>query len=252
MKKRLTISLSLVICLLAVGAAGAAMVRYGPFVLRADGGFKPRVLPRRAFAPIDFHGHAEIEMTDSQPPPALQSAWILFDRDGRIATAGLPACPPERIEGTKPEEARRLCGGAIVGTGHVAAAVTLPGQPTVEVRSPLTLFNGPRENGHATLIAHARATFPSPETYVVTVAIERHGPQHRYLATFDVPPIAGGYGALTHVDLKIGKRYRYRGAERSYLSARCSDGIFETWGRFAFANGMIVSGTVFKPCRTSG
>jgi hypothetical protein len=128
----------------------------------------------------------------------------------------------------------------------------LPGQATVEVRSPLTLFNGPRQDGHPTVLAHARTTFPSPQTYVVVVAIERRGAAGPYRATFEVPPIAAGYGALTHVDLEVGRRYRHGGGARSYVSARCSDSVLETRGSFAFADGTIISGTVFKPCRALG
>ncbi len=250
MKRRLAICLFATVGLSLVGGANAAMVRVGTLVLRADGGFKPQALPRRAYAPISFQGHAEIGTTDGQPPPALQSVKLDFDRDGRLATAGLAVCPPERIEAAGPAEARRLCGGAIVGSGHVAAAVTLPGQATVEVRSPLTLFNGPRQDGHPTVLAHAQTTLPSPETYVVVVPIERRGGHYR--ATFDVPPIAAGYGALTHVDMRIGRRYRSHGAERSYVSARCSDFVLETHGRFTFADGTIIAGTAFRPCLMRG
>lgn len=254
MKRYLALAMALCAALAAllVSGAGAAMVRYGTLVVRADGGFEPQALPRRAYAPIDFQGHAEIGTTNGKPPPALRSAVLVFDRDGRLTTAGLPACPPERIEGTTPAEARGLCRAAIVGTGHAAAAVTLPGRPTVEVRSPLTLFNGPRENGHPTVIAHARTTYPSPQTYVVTVAIERRGAAGPYRVTFEVPPIVEGYGALTRVDLRVGRRYRAGGALHSYVSARCSDSVLETRGRFAFADGTVISGTVFKPCRPLG
>ncbi len=242
--------------LLAVGAAiillaaaNAAMVRVGTLVLRTDGGFQPLALAQRTYTPISFWGHAEISTTNSAPPPALQHAVIDFDRDGRLTTSGLAVCQPTQIEGTTPSQARQSCRSAIVGTGHVTATITLPGSSPVDVRSPLTLFNGPRQNGNPTVLAHARTTFPAAETYVVSVPIEtRHG-AYSYRVTFNVPEIANGYGALTHVDLKIGRRYRSGGAIRSYTSARCSDGVLETRGRFSFADGVIISGTVFKPCQ---
>ncbi|HEX8958851.1 MAG TPA: hypothetical protein VF770_03410 [Solirubrobacterales bacterium] len=237
-----------VVGLLAAGDATAALVRTGTLVVRADGGFTPRLLPRRAYAPISFQGHVDIESTGSAPPPALQSARIDFDRDGRLTTAGLPVCLPTSIQGTSPAEARQRCRAAIVGSGHVRALVTLPGRGPVEVSSPLTLFNGPRQGGDPTIVAHAQTTYPSPETYVVVVPIERRHGAYSYRATFEVPTIAGGYGTLTHVDLKIGRRYRAGGVERSYVSARCSDNVLETRGRFGFADGTIVAGTVFKAC----
>lgn len=250
MRKRLAICLSATAALLLVGGADAAMLKYGTLVLRADGGFQPHVLPRRAYAPISFQGFADIRTTDSSPPPALQHVRLSFDRDGRLTTAGLAVCAPAKIEGTAPAEARRRCEAAIVGRGHVSATITLPGQASVENDSALTIFNGLRQGGNPTVIAHASTTFPSFETYVVVVPIERRSGPYSYRLDFEVPAIAGGYGALTHIDLKIGKRYRFRGAERSYVSARCSDGILETHGRFTFVNGMVFAGPVEKPCRT--
>jgi hypothetical protein len=233
---------------LLAGSAGAATVRVGTLVLHADGGFQPQVLPKRAFAPIHFQGHGDIQTTDGSMPPALQHVKVEFDRDGRVTTAGLSVCQPSQIEGATPKQARNRCGDAIVGSGHVAAAVPLPILGRIEVRSPLTLFNGPRQNGSPTVVGHAQAPFPVSETYVVVVPIERRGGTYGYRASFDVPPIAGGLGALTHIDAKIGRRYRAGGSERSYVSARCSDYILQTQGYFSFADGNVIYGSVFKAC----
>jgi hypothetical protein len=43
--------------------------------------------------------------------------------------------------------------------------------------------------------------------------------------------------------------YRADGRKRSYVSARCSDYILQTKGFFSFADGTVVYGSVFKPCR---
>jgi hypothetical protein len=230
-------------------SAEGASVRIGTLVLRANGGFTPQLLPKRSYAPIDFEGHAEVEMTNGSMPPALQHVKLEFDRDGKLTTAGLPTCEPSRIEGASPEQARQRCKGAIVGTGHLGATIAVPGGGRVDAHSPLTLFNGPRQAGNPTVLVHAQTTFPALETYVVVVPIERRGGAYSYRADFGVPSIAGGAGALTHIDAKIGRRYRSGGAERSYASARCSDYILQTRGFFSFADGTIVSGTVFKSCR---
>lgn len=232
------------------GTAGAATVRVGTLVLHADGGFEPQVLPKRTYAPIHFQGHGDIETTDGSVPPALQHVKLDFDRDGHLTTTGLSVCPPDRIEGATPQQARQRCRGAIVGTGHIAAAVPLLGLGRISLSSPLTLFNGPRQDGNPTVVMHAQAPFPISETYVVVVPIERRHGIFGYRASFDVPPIAGGVGAITHLDAKIGRRYRVGGAERSYVSARCSDFILQTQGYFSFADGTVVYGSVFKVCRT--
>ena len=64
-----------------------------------------------------------------------------------------------------------------------------------------------------------------------------------------MPPIAAGFGALTHIEVEIGRRYSAGGKRRSYVSASCSDSILRTRGRFTFADGMVVDGAVEKFCR---
>jgi hypothetical protein len=250
-RTRLAIALAALgaIVALAAGPAGAATVRVGTLVLHADGGFEPHALPRHRYAPIDFQGHAEIGTTNGSPPPALQRIQLEFDHDGRVSTAGLPVCAPSRIEAATPKQARSRCRGAIVGTGHLGATIALPGLGAVDIRAPLTLFNGPRQGGDPTVLIHTRATYPAVETFVVPVRIERRRGRYGYRTDFEVPRLAGGYGALTHVDVEVGRRFRSHGRERSYVSARCSDYILQTRGLFSFADGTIVSGSVFRSCR---
>lgn len=231
------------------GIAGGATVRVGTLVLHADGSFEPRLLPKRSFAPIRFQGYGEVETTDGSLPPAVRHVKLEFDRDGRLTTTGLPVCAPSRLETASPKQARQRCRGAIVGTGSISAAVPLAGVGRIDVSSALTLFNGPRQDGNQTVILHAQAPSPVSETYVVVIPIERRGGIYRYRSEFDVPPIAGGAGSLTHIEGKIGRRYRAGGAERSYVSARCSDYILQTQGYFSFSDGNVIYGSIFKACR---
>lgn len=252
-KRLLAISALLAVAVtLLAGPAGAATVRVGTLVLHADGGFEPQLLPKRTFAPIHFQGYGEIKTTDGSLPPALQHVKLEFDHDGRVTTAGLSVCHPAEVEAASPQEARRRCGAAIVGRGHIGAAVELLGLARIDLRSPLTLFNGPRRNGNPTVILHAQAPFPVSETYVVVVEIERRHGAFGYRTEFDIPPIAGGLGSLTDIDAKIGRLYRSHGAQRSFVSARCSDSILQTRGYFSFADGNVISGSAFKVCRAKG
>jgi hypothetical protein len=232
-----------------VAGASGALVKVDDIVLRADGGFQPQALPKQRFAPIDFQGHLDLSSRTGGKPAALRQALIDFDRDGRLSVAGLPTCAPESIDDATTAEARRICRGAIVGTGHIEALIALP-EGTVPASSLLTIFNGPRLNGVPTAVLHARTTVPGTQTYAITVPIEQRRGEYRYRARVDVPPIAGGFGAITHLDVKIGRRYRAGGQQRSYASARCSDHILRTHGRFTFESGTIVDGLVEKYCRS--
>jgi hypothetical protein len=233
--------------LVAVNANGAT-VRYERILVHADGGFTPQTLPRRAYAPISFKGHIDIQSTDSGPVVPLEEVRLDFYKDGRLSTKGLPVCPPARIEHTTTARARRLCKGALVGSGHAEAAVEVEGGASIVIATPISIFNGPRLNGRPTVVGHGRTNFPKPETYVLQIPIvKEHGP-YSYSATIHVPKLAQGLAAVTHVDASIGRRYLAGGAKRSYTSARCSDGILETHGRLLFAGDTPIEGSVFRAC----
>lgn len=216
--------------------------------LEADGGFRPRTLPKHQFAPIYFQGRVEIASRNGTAPEPVRQIVVDFDRDGRLTAGGLPVCRPEEIANATPVEARRICGDAEVGSGHVGAIVSLASGP-IPASSPLTLFNGPRLNGSPTVVLHAQTTVPGTQTYAIVVPINRRKGEFRYRATLNVPPIAAGFGAITHVDVKIGRRFVADGKRRSYVAAHCSDGILRTHGSFTFEDGDVINGSVEKGCR---
>jgi hypothetical protein len=246
--RRLLASGTLIACVLFAGGASAESLEFGNLALKADGGFTPRTLPRRAYSPIKFKGYINTKSADGSVPPALQQAVIGFDRDGRLSTRGLAICDPSLLEEATPQEARERCPRAIVGTGHVGALIAMQSGPPLRASSLLTIFNGPRQEGHPTAILHARTTVPAVQNFVITVPIERRPGGYRYRATIDIPPIAAGRGSLTHLDVDIGRRYRFQGGKRSYISARCRHNVLSTYGHFAFAEGILLTGSVEKTC----
>jgi hypothetical protein len=240
--------LALVVAAIAAASASGdeALLEVDDVVLRADAGFQPQTLPKRRFAPIDFEGHLEISGRRGGNPQLLQ-ALIDFDRDGRLSVAGLPTCTPESIAQQGTAEARQTCRGAIVGTGHIGAGVASTLGSLTE-RAPLTIFNGPPLVTGPSVVLHARTYLPAPETYAILVPIERRHGGFRYRARLELPPLAQGLGVLTHIDVKIGRRYRYQGRKRSYVSARCSDNVLQTHGHFLFADGTVIDGAIEKYC----
>jgi hypothetical protein len=250
MRRRLKQGLALgctAVLLLAAGAASAARVEVNGLVLHADGTFEPRQLPRHQFVPIEFQGYVDVAARGGGQPAALQQVVVDFDRDGRIGAVGLPVCPPEQIANASPAQARQICGGAIVGSGSIEALIALAGG-AVPASSPLTIFNGPPEEGHPTVVVHAQTTVPATQTFAILVPVERRRGGFRYRATLNLPPIAAGLGAITHIEVKVGRRFSAGGRRRSYVSARCSDGILHTHGRFTFADGTVIDGSVERAC----
>jgi hypothetical protein len=240
-------------CCLSASSVGAdgATVTYRNLVLHADGGFQPRHLPRSAFAPISFRGEVDFSTRSGIGRPlALTEAVIDFDRDGRVDVAGLPTCAAADVAALSTTEARAACGAAQVGQGLVEAAVEpSPGAAPVTVQAPLTIFNGPAEAGNPTAVLHANLGAPAGQTLTITAPIERIRGEFRYRVTLHVPPIAGGLGSLTLLRVDIGRRFQAGGQTHSYVSAHCRDSILKTRGRFTFADGTIVDGSVEKFCR---
>jgi hypothetical protein len=242
MKRALPFFLAILACaVLAEGALGAAMVETREIRLRLNADFQPLNLPKKSFAPVEFEGYLDIARPGGGAPPALTQVILDFDRDGRLDVAGLPTCAPEQVAEVSTEEARAICKSAIVGTGKLEALISLPGGP-VPTRSALTLFNGPRQEGHPTVVVHARISVPATQTYAFVVPIEKRPGEFRYRATVNLPELAGGLGAITHIDVKIGRRYTANGVKRSYVAARCSDHILRSHGIFTFANGLVIEG----------
>jgi hypothetical protein len=247
LNKATALCCALAVLFAAATVADGALVRVNGIVLHADGGFQPRTLPRHKFAAIEFQGFFEINAQGGGRPVALEEAVIDFDRDGRINSAGLPTCPRDRVASLGVTEARAACRGAIVGTGRVEAVVDVASGP-VPIGSALTIFNGPAQEGDSTVILHARTPSPGAETFAILVPLERRPGAFRYRAALVFPELADGLGSITRVEAQVGRRFSVGGQRRSYVSARCSDGILHTHGRFTFADGTIVDGSVEKAC----
>lgn len=241
-------------CLAAVqplGGARAATVTYRDLVLHAVGGFQPQRLPRKAFAPISFEGEVDFSTrSGSGRPVALTEAVIDFDRDGRLDVTGLPTCAASQVAALGTAEARAVCGSAMVGEGLIEALVeATPGAAPTAVKAPLTIFNGPAEAGNPTAVLHANLGPPAGQTFAITAPIERIPGPYRYQVAVHVPPIAGGLGSLTRLRVEVGRRFRSGGQARSYVSAHCADSVLKTRGRFTFADGTVIDGSVEKFCR---
>lgn len=246
LKAGLAASLIGAVSIAAGAGADPALVEVENMVLRADGGFQPRILPQRRFAPTEFRAWASVRTKDGTVPPPLRQVVVDFDRDGRLDVAGLPSCNPGQIAEAGPRRARRVCAAARVGTGRIRANVGL-GELSLPASVPLSLFNGPRQNGNPTVLVHARVPAPFARSFAIVAPVERHRGAFRYRVVLDLPADAG-LGAITYIGVDVGRRFSAGGKQRSYTSARCGSGVLRTHGRFSFADGTVIDGAVEKAC----
>ena len=239
-----------ILCLVGIGTASAERIEFANIVMHINGGFAPKALPPDHMVPITAWGSAKIGTKDGTVPPVLQHMRIEFDRNGDVETRGLPHCTYRKLNDTITSDARRFCGRAIIGKGKGHAIVTLPDSRPIKAGAPLTIFNGPKEGGDPTVLAHAYMTRPAPTTYVVPIRILRIN-KGRYGRQINVkiPEIAGGWGTPLDGRVKVGRTWRFKGKKFSYVKARCRGGRLQARGFFDFKDGSKLRGTVFNRCR---
>jgi hypothetical protein len=237
---------------LAVGACASAYAltaEIGPTFVSATATVQPRELPKQGGDPITLRSVTRVGTKDGSTPPTLRSIQFLIDKHGRVNSKAFPVCPPAKLEGTTPAQARQRCAGALVGKGMGKALVTLPGQATVRITSPLSFFNAPAAGGRPTLIAHAYETVPAPKTMLVPIVIERiSSGRYGFRTQVEMPEIAGGYGIPILADATVGATRKRNGKEIGYIEARCAGGRLQVEGSLRFANGDFFPATLTSPC----
>lgn len=230
-------------------SAYAITAEVGPIWVSATATLKPRELPAHGNRPVFLSSVTRVGTHDGSTPPTLQTLIFELDRNGTIDTKGLPVCAPSKLEGATVAQARKLCAGALVGKGTGKAVVTMPGRAPFQITSPLSLFNGPPSGGKPTLLAHGYETVPAPQALVVPITIERvaHG-RYGFKAVVQMPEIAGGFGAATLAEAKIGAVRKRGGREVGYISAHCAGGRLQVAGKAIFTNGDFFPVTLTSPC----
>jgi hypothetical protein len=242
-------ALGALIALVVGSSAQAIKLRAGDIIIYADGGFTPTKLPKNENAPITLRGGGRITTVSGALPPILETIDIEYDRHGSIETVGLPTCRAGQLEATTVEQARKSCGGAIVGKGKGSAIVKFEEQAPIPASSPITIFNGPKKGGNYTVLAHAYLKQPIVTTFIVPVVIEKiNKGLYGYRTQATIPKIANGAGIPIKGELTIGKRWTHKGVKRSYIKARCQTGRLQARGQFTFKDGTFLSGTFLRPC----
>jgi hypothetical protein len=219
------------------------------------GGFTPRSLPRDRDVPVTVSLKTAIKTADGTRPPQLRRISFAVNRYGQISTKGLPTCRPELLESTDVSAALARCRPALVGRGHFIANVEFPNRAPFPVHGRMLAFNG-RAHGKQAVLLHIHGSNPVEVTVVLTFTITHpsRGKFGTVLST-KIPRLASDLGYVTNVSLVFNRKYRYRGKQYSFLSARCAapsgfpGAIFSfTRGTFTFAGGRQIVTTLTRDC----
>ena len=182
------------------------------------------------------------------PSPAIH-ATIDFDKNAALYTKGLPTCNPAKVINQSTEVAERACGSAKIGSGH-ATALLQAGQ-VYEVPQTVTAFNGTPKNGKPTVVLHTYGTVPLQASIVLVGTVskfnkEGYGPR----LDLEIPLIAGGTGALKEFQVTIKKKWRYKGVQRSFISAKCSSSKkLKARGKFTYRDGESLTALSTQTCK---
>lgn len=237
----------------AVASGSREVVRTGNLYLADNGGISPSKLPKRGSAPITARLIGEIGTSDGSHPPALRSVSLEVDKTIGIDAVGLPTCRTQQIEARSSAEAKKACADAIVGSGKAEVEVAFPEQTPFSATGPVIVFNGGVKGKTTTVLLHAYVDVPAPTAIVARATITRiHRGRFGLQIVAQIPKIAGGAGSVTKFELKIGRKFTYKGQKQSYLVASCPTGSWVTKGNVVFDDGTDLGLTHVFPCIPQG
>jgi hypothetical protein len=246
---------------IALALAGVAMaekpttVRAGNLILTLNGGFAPKALPKKTFAPISLNVSGKIAEADGSQPPALTEVVVDTDKNGMVNVLGAPTCKQSQLEAQTSAEAEKVCKPALLGTGTTDVNLLFPESKPVALHSKLLAFNGGTKGGVTTIYIHAYLTAPVTAALVTTVKItkEHKGP-YGLKSVATIPKIAGYAGSVTDFSLTFQKKmFSYKGKKHGYLLARCANGKFVAQAEATFHDGTKIGpAKIVRACTPKG
>jgi hypothetical protein len=259
--KRKLIYITAVAASLASVTAGVAAGDHGTFqehcvdvlCVGDNGGISPTKLPRHGGAPVTARIEGEVKTRDGSHPAALQDLEADIDHTIKVDAVGLPTCKESQLEASSSATAKKVCGEAIVGSGTAEVEVAFPEQKPFRSTGPLLLFNGGVHATTTTVFLHAYVDVPAPTAVIVRATVTRiRKGRYGLRLKAHIPVVAGGAGSATAFDIKIGRRYTYKGRKKSFLTATCPTGSWATKGNLLFSDQTRLGFTHVFTCTPEG
>jgi hypothetical protein len=254
--RRLTLvaaALSVAFALAAV--AQAEVEQEGTVSVSFEGGISPKALPRTEMAPVTVRIDSGFKSTEgTDPPPQLRTISIGINRTGKIFDKGLPTCRVRKIQPATIRAAKKLCGGAIVGSGHVETRIHLANQAPFTFNGPMLVFHAERSGGDRRLLAQVYGRKP-PSAFILNFRIVKTAGEFGTVIKTSLPKSARKWAYVTHFDMKLQRTYTYGGKRRSYVTAKCAapegfpGAVYNfAQGNFGFAGGQHVAISLVRDC----
>ena len=248
---------------LALGVAGvgtaiageSVVAKQGDVIVAFGGDIAPRALPRSGVAPVVVTIDSTFKSAEgADPPPQLRTISIGINQAGKIVDRGLPTCKVRKVQPATISAARRICGDAIVGSGHVQVRVHLANQPPFTFTGPMLVFHAKRSGGSRRLLAQVYGLKP-PSAFVLNFKIVEASGEFGTVIKTSLPKSARKWAYVTHFDMKLQRRYVYQGQHYSYVNAGCAapegfPGAVYKFAKsnFGFAGGNHVMTTLVRDC----
>lgn len=245
MRKRLTLAVAMAVGVAAIGA-GYSLAAQSPVLQGPDGNTQSiavNLTPQKRSAtkptPVTLDVTTATTSTTNAngvPVPAVE-AIIDFPKGLTIFSKGYPTCDAGIIQSTSTEKALEECKRAKIGSGTGTADLVV-GSKVFPVTTTIVAFNGVPQGGKPVILLHTYSQQPVQTTLVLVGVVTGYNKQG-FGARLDVtiPLIAGGQGAITGFHVKVFKKFRYKGKERSYVSASCPTKTWKARGQFVFRDG---------------
>lgn len=240
--------LALAAALADAGAGHADQVQRGNLRVAASAKFSPKRLPRAGDAPITVTLDGRLATLDGSLPPQLQGLRIELNRHGRLETRGLPKCRIGQIQPASTTLALSACRPALVGRGSFSVDAVLGSQQPYPTKGRLLVFNGTYK-GRPALLGQIYSPHPFANSFVIPFEINRSKrPSYGVALTARLPRAFTDWGYVTGLELRLSRRYSFRGRTQSFISAGCPapeglSGAVFSFARttFVFANGTRLS-----------
>jgi hypothetical protein len=218
----------------AVIALAAAPIVHAANTQTVKATFAPSKVPKKNYAPGSINV-VTTTGTTSGTVVATSRAQVFFDDDIVFDTKNVARCPKGKLTGTTTQQAKNACKSAIVGSGQ--ATVAIGGNPANPTPAVITAFNGTPSGGKPTIFLHSRSDQLALTTILTGVLRGSSGDFGSKLDV-SVPPLPFA-SAILRFQTKVQKKYKVKGKQHSYVSARCHDNnrVWNVKGIFTYSGG---------------